>query len=56
MDIETLIAAASRAQQDSEHKLGTCSCIWHIHVSGISVSFLMAWVAILSGKRRLINI
>ncbi|EIV2969023.1 hypothetical protein ACI0X1_000532 [Cronobacter sakazakii] len=29
MDIEALIAAASRAQQDSEHKLGTCSRIWH---------------------------
>ncbi|EOC1348800.1 hypothetical protein ACI093_003926 [Cronobacter turicensis] len=30
MDIESLIAAASSAQQDSEHKLGTCSRIWHI--------------------------
>ena len=30
MDIESLIAAASRAQQDSEYNLGTCSRIWHI--------------------------
>ncbi|WP_174514379.1 hypothetical protein [Cronobacter malonaticus] len=30
MDIETLIAAASRAQQDSEYNLGNCSRIWYI--------------------------
>ncbi|CBA32007.1 unknown protein [Cronobacter turicensis z3032] len=30
MDIETLIAAASRAQQASEHNIGNCSRIWHV--------------------------
>ncbi|EPT7065576.1 hypothetical protein [Cronobacter turicensis] len=30
MDIESLIAAASRAQQTSEHNIGNCSRIWHI--------------------------
>ncbi len=30
MDIESLIAAASRAQQASEHNIGNCSRIWHI--------------------------
>ncbi|WP_241700430.1 hypothetical protein, partial [Cronobacter sakazakii] len=29
MDIESLIAAASRAQQASEHNIGNCSRIWH---------------------------
>ncbi|ELY4094988.1 DUF2235 domain-containing protein [Cronobacter sakazakii] len=30
MDIESLIAAASRAQQASEHNIGNCSRIWHV--------------------------
>ncbi|EKY3233843.1 hypothetical protein RBA48_003782 [Cronobacter malonaticus] len=30
MDIESLIAAASRAQQASEYNIGNCSRIWHI--------------------------
>lgn len=30
MDIENIIAAASRAQQAEEAKLGNCSRIWHI--------------------------
>ncbi|EKM0378351.1 hypothetical protein ACN5L5_001063 [Cronobacter turicensis] len=30
MDIESLITAASRAQQASEHSIGNCSRIWHV--------------------------
>ncbi|EOV9672549.1 hypothetical protein ACN5L5_001065 [Cronobacter turicensis] len=30
MDIESVIAAASRAQQASEHNIGNCSRIWHV--------------------------
>ena len=30
MDIESLIAAASRAQQASEYNIGNCSRIWHV--------------------------
>ncbi|ELY4775738.1 DUF2235 domain-containing protein [Cronobacter turicensis] len=30
MDIESLITAASRAQQANEHNIGNCSRIWHV--------------------------
>jgi len=30
MDIESEIAAASRAQQASGHNIGNCSRIWHV--------------------------
>ncbi|ELZ8934775.1 hypothetical protein ACNY9Y_002506 [Cronobacter dublinensis] len=30
MDIESLIAAANRAQQAIEHNMGNCSRTWHV--------------------------
>ncbi|MFW0883043.1 hypothetical protein [Cronobacter dublinensis] len=30
MDLESLIAAANRAQQAIEHNMGNCSRIWHV--------------------------
>jgi hypothetical protein len=40
MDIESLIAAANRAQQAEDADLGNCSRIWH---AGF---FLMGFIAI----------
>ncbi len=30
MDLESLIAAANRAQQALEHDMGNCSRTWHV--------------------------
>ncbi len=30
MDIESLISSASRSQPMDKHKVGNCSCIWHV--------------------------
>ncbi|ELY4510195.1 hypothetical protein SMZ78_001460 [Cronobacter dublinensis] len=40
MDIESLIAAANRAQQALEQNMGNCSHRWHMDF------FLTAWAAI----------
>ena len=46
MDIDSIIAAASRAQQAEEAGLGNCSRIWHVGF------FLMVSIAILFRMRR----